>query len=124
VTWFSLVPCPRPRCLPLRVRDAELAALADQAAQGTAQQCGTRAAEVLNKAALAASDCGLPGLARDLCRRQYETLAASAPLPGWAAAGSTAGLAVYSAVAYTLPPGTSLGGIWQARTSQSLAEPN
>ena len=56
----------------------------NQHGTGNLQEKATRAAEVLNKAALIASDCGIPALARELCHRQYELLAQSAPLPGWA----------------------------------------
>ncbi len=83
-TWFPLVPRPRPPGLPLQARVAELAALAATAEQGTCQERATRAAEILNKAALIASDCGIPALARALCHRQYQMFARSAPLPGWA----------------------------------------
>jgi hypothetical protein len=48
--------------------------LADQA-RSTADQALTRAAEACNLAALIASDCGMPGLARDLCWRQYGVFA-------------------------------------------------
>lgn len=82
--WFPLVLRPRPPCLPLRERVAELTSLAADTEYGTCQQRATRAAEVLNKAALIASDCGIPDLARELCQRQYELFARSAPLPAWA----------------------------------------
>jgi hypothetical protein len=82
--WFPLVPRPRPPGQPLQARVAELAALAANAEQGTCQERATRAAGVLNNAALIASDCCVPALARELCRRQYELLAQLAPLPGWA----------------------------------------
>ena len=84
LSWFPLVPRPRPSCRPLKARVAELAALADDMERGTRQECVTRAAELLNKAALIASDCGMPMLTRELCQRQYELFAQSAPLPGWA----------------------------------------
>jgi hypothetical protein len=82
--WLPLVARPRPPGLPLQARVAELAALAAGTEQGTRQERATRAAAVLNNAALIASDCGVPALARELCRRQYELLAQLAPLPGWA----------------------------------------
>lgn len=85
LTWFPLVPRPRPPCLPLGTRIAELTTLAASADAGTRQQRTTRAAEALSKAALIASDCGVPGLVRELCHRQHELLARPAPLPGWAA---------------------------------------
>jgi hypothetical protein len=85
LAWFPLVPRPRPPGLPLQARIAELAALVASAEQGMRQQRATRAAEVLNKAALIASDCGIPAMARELCHRHYEVYAQQAPLPGWAA---------------------------------------
>jgi len=84
LSWFPLVPRPRPPCRPLQERVAELTSLAADTEHGTCQQRATRAAEVLNKAALIASDCGITDLARELCRRQYELFARSAPLPAWA----------------------------------------
>jgi hypothetical protein len=83
LAWFPLVPRPRPPCLPLETRITELTALA-ASRHGTRQERATRAAELLNKAALIASDCGIPVLARDLCHRQYNLFARAAPLPAWA----------------------------------------
>lgn len=40
-----------------------------------------RVSEVFNVAALIASDCGMPYLARDLCWRQYDIFNAARPLP-------------------------------------------
>lgn len=40
-----------------------------------------RASEVFNVAALIASDCGMPDLARNLCWRQYDIFDAARPLP-------------------------------------------
>lgn len=82
--WFPLVQRPRPPGLPLQARVTELATLAAGTEQGTRQERATRAAGILNNAALIASDCGVPALALELCRRQYELLARLAPLPGWA----------------------------------------
>lgn len=73
---FPLVQRPRPVGLPLRVRILELQQLAQSAGNEIAQT-----AEVCNKAALIASDCGLPDLARALCWRQYEVFAQARPLP-------------------------------------------
>ena len=85
LTWFPLVPAPaRPACR-LRPRIAELTGLAARPAEGTCHDRMSRAAEVLNKAALIASDCGVPALARDLCHRQHELFDQAAPLPAWAA---------------------------------------
>jgi hypothetical protein len=84
LAWFPLVPRPRPPCLPLGTRIAELTALAASTGHGTPLEQATCAAEILNKAALVASDCGISGLARELCHRQYELCAGAAPLPAWA----------------------------------------
>lgn len=84
IGWFPLVPRPRPPGLPLHQRVAELTAMASRADKGTCQQQATRAAAVLNNAALIASDCGVPAPAREQCHRQYALLARSAPLPSWA----------------------------------------
>jgi len=84
LAWFPLVPRPRPPCLPLSTRTSELTALAAAAGEGTPRERATRAAAVLNKTALIASDCGLPSLARELCQRQFELFRATAPLPAWA----------------------------------------
>ena len=84
LAWFPLVPRPRPPGRPLEARIADLTALVASAETGTCQERATRASEALNKAALIASDCGVASLALELCHRQYELLAQSAPLPGWA----------------------------------------
>jgi hypothetical protein len=85
--WFPLVPRPRPPCLPVQTRVENVTATAAQAKaeRQPPRDRATLAAAVLNNAALIASDCGIPALARELCGRQYQALAASAPLPGWAA---------------------------------------
>ncbi|GAA1018953.1 hypothetical protein Aple_025180 [Acrocarpospora pleiomorpha] len=75
---FPLVARPRPACLSLTARIAELRDLADTAAMGTKAAHLTVAAEVLNKAALVASDCGVTALARSLCWRHF-----AAYLPAW-----------------------------------------
>lgn len=77
--WFPLVPRPRPAALPLDARVAKLTALA-----GLVGDDGppARAAEVCGKAALLASDCGLPDLVRELCWRQWDALTSRGPLPG------------------------------------------
>jgi|HubBroStandDraft_1064217.scaffolds.fasta_scaffold03125_4 hypothetical protein len=84
LTWFPLVVRPRPPGLPLEARITELTGLAAEPASGTARERASRAAEVLNKAALIASDCGMPALARDLCHRQRALFDQATPLPGWA----------------------------------------
>ncbi|MFI6705464.1 hypothetical protein ACIBF7_03465 [Nonomuraea sp. NPDC050478] len=75
---FPLIARPRPACLPLKARVTELRALIDTAAQGTDSRRLTLASEVLNKAALIASDCGDAALARSLCWRHF-----TAYLPAW-----------------------------------------
>jgi hypothetical protein len=64
--YFPLVGRPRPACGPLTRRIAEVTAIATAACQPGADVL-REAAHALNKAALAASDCGLPDLARVLC---------------------------------------------------------
>ncbi|ABW10788.1 conserved hypothetical protein [Parafrankia sp. EAN1pec] len=78
---FPLVPRSRPSCPPLDARIAHVAALAGQAAGGGGDAL-LRAAEAHNLAALIASDCGLPDLARSLCWRQIDTLPLRRPLDG------------------------------------------
>jgi len=75
---FPLVPRDRPPCPALDARIAQVAALADQAAQGgdDALVC---AAEAHNLGALIASDCGLPDLAHRLCWLQINTLPLGRP---------------------------------------------
>jgi hypothetical protein len=76
-TRFPLVSRGKPVCRPLPARIAELddaAARAEQA-QTSAYQRLVAASEVYNKAALIASDCGLPGTARELCWQQWDTYA-------------------------------------------------
>ncbi len=74
---FPLVARPRPAGQPLSARIAEVEQLAQAASGGGPAQH----AEAHNKAALIASDCGLPGLARDLCWRQFAIYQRAAPLP-------------------------------------------
>ena len=74
---FPLLKRPRPAGLPLKMRVRELRELA---AQSNGDQI-VAAAEILNKAALIASDCGLPDLARALCWRQYDVFDQARPLP-------------------------------------------
>lgn len=64
--WFPLVGWARPACPPLSARVAEIAAIIRNTREpGTDIRAG--AANALNKAALLASDCGMPDLASDLC---------------------------------------------------------
>jgi hypothetical protein len=84
-TWFPLVVRPRPPGRPLRERIAELTDLATPFPAGTHHQQASRAAEVLNKSALIAADCGLHELARDLCHRHFHLFSQAMPWPAWAA---------------------------------------
>ncbi len=68
---FPLVPHTKPVCRGLEVRVARVRHLADLAAQRTDDSL-VRAGEAHNLTALILSDCGLPGLARNLCWRQFE----------------------------------------------------
>ncbi|MCX4480920.1 hypothetical protein OOK44_31550 [Streptomyces cellulosae] len=74
---FPLVARPRPACLPLAERVREITDLA-----ATAERDGnvTSATVALNKAALIASDCGMPDLARTLCWRHAEAVLRAQPL--------------------------------------------
>jgi hypothetical protein len=64
---FPLVARTRPACVPLAQRVAELC---DRAREATHSGDLTEAAAVHNQAALVASDCGLPDLARQWCHQQ------------------------------------------------------
>ncbi|BFO21259.1 hypothetical protein SHKM778_76470 [Streptomyces sp. KM77-8] len=79
---FPLVARFRPACLPLPQRVRALVDLADTAVKQTDQGL---ASAVYNQAALIASDLGLPGLARDMCRRHATTYLRLCPLPGMSA---------------------------------------
>lgn len=75
---FPLIARPRPACVPLPARVAELRDLASASAQRTGADHLALAAETLNKAALVASDCGARDLARSLCWRHFNVY-----LPAW-----------------------------------------
>ena len=81
---FPLVARPRPACPPLDVRVREVAELARAAAGQTGGGLAL-AARAHNKAALVASDCGLPDLARSLCWQQFDLYLRSRPLGAQAA---------------------------------------
>jgi hypothetical protein len=83
LAWFPLALRERPPGRPLEARVAELQRLAGPAADATRLDRITRACEVLNKAALIASDCGLPALAHALCHRQYELFEKAKPWSSW-----------------------------------------
>ncbi|MBU6531814.1 hypothetical protein ACGFWG_20365 [Streptomyces sp. NPDC048405] len=74
---FPLVARPRPACPPLAERVREITDLA-----AAAERDGnvTSATVALNKAALIASDCGMPDLARTLCWRHAEAVLRTQPL--------------------------------------------
>ncbi|TFE24808.1 hypothetical protein E0F15_20845 [Frankia sp. B2] len=82
LAWFPLVQRPRPPGLPLEDRVRQLHDLAARTSDGLPL---LRAAEVCNKAALIASDCGQPDLAQDLCWRQHTLFDQARPLPASAA---------------------------------------
>jgi hypothetical protein len=63
---FPLLGRPRPSCPPLPERIQEIADIAHATGHSGADRLA-EGAHALNKAALIASDCGLPDLARDLC---------------------------------------------------------
>lgn len=79
---FPLVARARPPCRPLDERIGEIAHLARTAAEGTASDRLAAAVAAQNKAALIASDCGMPELARSLCWRQAELFLRAGPLTG------------------------------------------
>lgn len=76
VKRFPLVARPRPACPPLAERVREITDLA-----AAAERDGnvTSATVALNKAALIASDCGMPDLARALCWRHAEAVLRAQP---------------------------------------------
>lgn len=74
---FPLVARPRPACLPLTERIGEISDLARAAGREGKVNSATVA---LNKAALIASDCGMPDLARTLCWRHAEVFLRALPL--------------------------------------------
>ncbi len=81
---FPLVARPRPACPPLGERVREVTGLAQAAARQDGDSLAL-AAIAHNKAALIASDCGLPDLARSLCWQQYDVYLRARPLPAQAA---------------------------------------
>jgi hypothetical protein len=67
---FPLIPRSKPPCPPLQVRLGQIRARAHATGDNADKPPLLRAAQALNLAALAASDTGLPDLARQLCLRQ------------------------------------------------------
>src|SRR5437868_4113262 len=86
---FPLIARPRPTCLPLQARLAELRDLSRTASHSGNPDPLALAAQVLNKAALIASDCGLPEVARSLCWQHF-----TAYQPAWPLDASRARLAL------------------------------
>lgn len=82
---FPLVPRKRPACQPLDMRVREVHDLAQHAADGPVADRLASAAAAHNKAALIASDSGLPGLARALCWQQFHVYTRTQPLTADAA---------------------------------------
>lgn len=79
---FPLVARPRPVCVPAARRVADLR---DRARRAVRNRDLTEVSAVHNQAALVASDCGLPGLARQWCHRQANTYLRAHPLGAQAA---------------------------------------
>jgi hypothetical protein len=82
---FPLVARTRPACPPLDKRIGEVGELARAAARQTGPSALPMAAAAHNKAALIASDCGLPELARAWCWQQFDLYQRSRSLTGQAA---------------------------------------
>jgi hypothetical protein len=76
---FPLAPRPKPPCRPLTERLARVARLADEVADDA--DAPLRAAGACNLAALIASDCAMPDLARVLCWTQFDAYQAARPAP-------------------------------------------
>ena len=74
---FPLVARARPACLPL---DQRVRALCDRARRAERGSDLTEASTVHNNAALIASDCGLPELARRRCHRHATSYLRARPL--------------------------------------------
>jgi hypothetical protein len=74
---FPLAPRPKPPCRPLTERLARVARLAGQVEDDA--DAPLRAAGACNLAALIASDCAMPDLARALCWAQFDAYQAARP---------------------------------------------
>lgn len=85
VRRFPLVARTKPACPALDVRIREVSNLASAAGSATGFDQLALSAEAHNKAALIASDCGMPGLARSLCWRQFHVYECNRPLTARAA---------------------------------------
>ncbi|MFG2091821.1 hypothetical protein [Spirillospora sp. NPDC048824] len=78
---FPLVPRTRPACRPIEERIREVTDFARTATEATAATDRLAAAAAAqNRAALIASDCGMPELAGSLCRQQFELFIRARPL--------------------------------------------
>jgi hypothetical protein len=82
---FPLLARPRPACTPLNQRVAELT---DRAHAADRDDDTAAASAVHNLAALLASDCGLPDLARRWCHRHAEVYLRARPLGAQATRGA------------------------------------
>ncbi|RBQ16939.1 hypothetical protein DP939_28215 [Spongiactinospora rosea] len=80
VRRFPLIPRPRPRCGPIEERIAVARKLADDATMSAPHEGLASAAQAQNLCALIASDCGLPDLARALCRQHHNAYLDARPL--------------------------------------------
>jgi hypothetical protein len=76
---FPLAPRPKPPCRPLTERLARVERLAGQVTDDA--DAPMRAAGACNLAALIASDCAMPELARVLCWAQFDAYQAARPAP-------------------------------------------
>ncbi|MFI7707500.1 hypothetical protein [Nonomuraea sp. NPDC049480] len=76
---FPLIPRPRPAYPPLPDRIDDVRTLARTAGEGGSVLL-SQAVQAMNKAALIASDCGRPDLARTWCRRQFDLFLRARPL--------------------------------------------
>ncbi len=77
VRRFPLLGRPRPSCPSLPERVQQIADIAHAAGRDGADRLA-ESAHALNKAALIASDCGLPDLARELCWQHIDVYRAAA----------------------------------------------
>ena len=77
---FPLVARPRPACPPLDERIREIGDVARAAEEQSGNEALPLAATAHNTAALIASDCGRPDLARSLCLRQLNLYLRAQPL--------------------------------------------
>jgi thiopeptide-type bacteriocin biosynthesis protein len=80
---FPLVPQHRFRCPDLETNVRNVRECATSCHEPvTAEERINRACTVWNLSALIAADCGLPDLAADLCRQQFEIFRAASPISG------------------------------------------